>query len=382
MADPANQEDVKAPPKILIVRLGAMGDVINALPAVALMRAGLGEDAVIDWLIEPRWAELLVAGGIENLATMNSAPRGVQKPLVDHIHLANTQGWRKSWTSAATLSEVLTLREDLQESDYDMAVDLQGAIKSALLAWSADTGCIVGGDTPRESLASLFHDEVSETISTHVVDQRMDISETAVSEFRNDEWKFAGRNTPHPENLPRDPAAENWCDPELTRRGISNGKRFALLTPGAGWPAKQWPAQKFGELAYALANENVPCLINTAPSEIELAEEVAAASQGRAQTISCSISQLIALCRRASVFIGGDTGPMHLANSIGIPTVALFGPTDPAFNGPYHQPNIVLRSPLSKTNNSHSNPRDEGLESISVNEVMDAVQKMMEIPHS
>jgi len=364
----------------LLVRLGAMGDVINAFPAVALMRAGLAEDAVIDWLIEPRWAELLVAGGAENLEATNAMPRGAQKPLVDRIHLANTQGWRRNWTSGATLSEILNLREQLQESDYDMVVDLQGAIKSALLAWAAGTGCVVGGNNPRESLASLFHDEISESDSTHVVDQRMDISETAVSEFRNEEWKFEGRNTLHPENFPRDPAAESWCEQQLTRLGIVKEKRFALLTPGAGWPAKQWPAQKFGELAYALAKEGVPCLVNAAPSEVELAEQVAASSQDRAQTISCSIGQLIALCRRTAVFIGGDTGPMHLANSLGVPTVALFGPTDPAFNGPYFQPNIVLRSPLSKTENSHSNPRDEGLESITVDEVMAAVRKMMESP--
>src|SRR5579864_3207348 len=91
MADSSSRGETKTPPKILIVRLGAMGDVINALPAVALMRSGLGEDAIIDWLIEPRWMELLVAGGTENLTAMNSSPRSAQKPLVDHIRLANTQ---------------------------------------------------------------------------------------------------------------------------------------------------------------------------------------------------------------------------------------------------------------------------------------------------
>src|SRR5271168_4221424 len=177
-----------------------MGDVINALPAVALMRTGLAEDAVIDWLIEPRWAELLIAGGTVELAAKNAMPRSAQKPLVDHIRLANTQGWRKNWTSGTTLSAILALREELQEADYDMVVDLQGAIKSGILASMAGTGCVVGGNKPRESLASLFHDEVSETISTHVVDQRMDIAETAVSEFRNEEWKYEGRNMLHPEN--------------------------------------------------------------------------------------------------------------------------------------------------------------------------------------
>jgi len=367
-------------PKILIVRLGAMGDVIHALPAMALLRAGLGEEAVIDWLIEPRWAELLATGGAENLAATNALPRGAQKPLVDRIHLADTKRWRTQLFSAATFSEFFSLREALQEADYDAVVDLQGAIKSAFLASMAGTDCVVGSDAPRESFARVFYDEVAETDVNdviHAVDRGREIANAAASEFREDEWQMEKVLQPHPEYLPHDTAADAWCEQQLTRLGITKEKRFAVITPGAGWPAKQWPARNFGELAYALVKESVPCLVNAAPSEVELAEEVVIASQDRAQSISCSIGQLIALCRRAAVFIGGDTGPMHLANSLGVPTVALFGPTDPVRTGPYYQPNIVLRSPLSKSVESHSNPHDEGLESITVDEVMAAVRKMM-----
>src|SRR6185369_11780448 len=101
------------------------------------------------------------------------------------------------------------------------------------------------------------------------------------------------------------------------------------------WKAKEWPTSKFGVVATELSRLGIASLINFGPGEERIAEEVRAASNGVAIPFACDLSQLIALTRRASLFIGGDTGPIHLAAALNVPVVALFGPTDPARNGPY-----------------------------------------------
>jgi heptosyltransferase-1 len=153
--------------------------------------------------------------------------------------------------------------------------------------------------------------------------------------------------------------------------------RIAILNPAAGWPAKQWPADRYGELAKKLAACGFRALVNLGPGEDEIGAAVIDASGKKAETISCTIPQLIALTRHASLFVGGDTGPMHLAALLGVPTVAIFGPTDPARNGPYYECTAVVRSPLSATSYSHVNRPDPGLMSITVDEVMAAVEKVL-----
>jgi heptosyltransferase I len=126
-----------------------------------------------------------------------------------------------------------------------------------------------------------------------------------------------------------------------------------------------------------LREHGIASLINAAPDEMELARQVEAASAGAAAHIQCTITQLMALTRRAALFIGGDTGPMHLANLLGVPVVAIFGPTDPARNGPYYTPNVVLRSAQSATSYSHSAARDSALMGISVAEVVAAAERLL-----
>ena len=135
-----------------------------------------------------------------------------------------------------------------------------------------------------------------------------------------------------PVELPRDHAAEQECDRRLKAKGT---QEFVLLNPGAGWGAKQWPAERYGQVAKQLAENGLKSLINVGPGEEDLADALKAASGGTAETFTGSLTQLIALTRRARLFIGGDTGPMHLAAALGVPVVAIFGPTDPARNGPF-----------------------------------------------
>jgi heptosyltransferase-1 len=174
--------------------------------------------------------------------------------------------------------------------------------------------------------------------------------------------------------FPRDPAAEARIDALLSEQGIID---FAILNPGAGWGAKRWPAERYGQVAGKLASEGVRSIVNYGPGEESLAKEAEATSAGAARGMKCSITELIALTRRARLFVGGDTGPMHLAAALRVAVVAIFGPTDPARNGPYGTRSVVLRSSASSTSHARRSQPDEGLLEIGVDAVGDAVRKLL-----
>jgi heptosyltransferase I len=348
--------------RILIVRLGAMGDIIHALPAVAALRDRYPE-AQVDWLVEQRWVELLAAPG-----TDLSGPRSPQKPLVDTVHLADTKSWRKQIFSAQTRREIGELRAQLAARKFTHVFDMQGSIKSAVLARRAQGRRLIGYKSPREKLAALFYNQHAD-VSGHVIERGALLLGFSGMLFEMDAHDTFANYAKH--SLPVKHRAETWAE--------ALPQRFILLSPAAGWRAKEWPAEAYGSVVKQLAAEGFQVLINVGPGprEAGIADAVERASDGRARRVSCSISELVELTRRALLFIGGDSGPMHLANALGVPTLAIFGPTDPARNGPYYNPSIVLRSPLSKTSYSHVDTPDAGIQSITVENVMVAARKLL-----
>jgi heptosyltransferase-1 len=346
--------------KLLVVRLGSMGDVIHALPAVAALRQAF-PNATIDWTIEERWAELLRAPSAEN-----SGPLSSQRPLVDSVHTVNTFRWRSNLLSSRTRREVKELKRTLRMAKYDAAIDFQGALKSAVIARWSKASAIYGFSAPREKLARRFYSHKVQIAGTHIVEQNLSLAESLAQQ----KLKMPAAL------LPRDEAAEQKMRQWLDEHKIS---RFALLNPGAGWGAKQWPTERYGQVAKQLAADGWSCLINFGPREETLAKIVQQESGGTAHPVNCSITDLIALTRHALLFVGGDTGPMHLAAALGVPVVAIFGPTDPARNGPFATRNIVLRNVASTTSYSHHGNADEGLLQISVKEVLAAVHKLIGI---
>jgi heptosyltransferase-1 len=175
-------------------------------------------------------------------------------------------------------------------------------------------------------------------------------------------------------DFPHAPQAEARIEQRLTEFGISN---FAILNPGAGWGAKQWPAERYGEVARALADQGLRSILNYGPGEEELVRVAEAASGGTARTMSCTISELIALTRRARLFIGGDTGPLHLAAALRVPVVGIYGPTDPARNGPYGTRSLVLRSAESVTSHARRAAVDEGMLTIGSEAVVAAAKSLL-----
>jgi heptosyltransferase I len=353
--------------RLLIVRLGAMGDIIHSLPAVAALRQAFPE-IMMGWLIEERWAELLCT-----LPTPRSGPRSPQRPLVERIHTVNTKLWRAAPFSVQTWERIAAGLSDLRAAQYEAAVDLQGAVRSSLLARWSGAPVVYGSAQPRESLASMFYTRRVITAGEHVVKQNLSLVEAVAGHGLNISQSYV------PEaQLPLDPDAERQCDDWLNERGIVN---FALLNPGAGWGAKQWPAERYGQVARQLFEDGLKSLINVGPNEEDLATRVKAASGDGAETFVGSLSQLIALTRRARLFIGGDTGPMHLAAALNIPVVGIFGPTNPARNGPFGTRNIVLRSPSSSTSYKHVTPPDSGLLEVSSEQVVAAAHQLLKERH-
>jgi heptosyltransferase-1 len=356
-----------APESLLVVRLGAMGDIIHTLPAITALRNAL-PNARIGWIVEERWAELLCAKN-----SPRSGPRSPGRPLVDFVHAVNTKAWRKSLLSKATQQQISSALREVRDLKYEIAVDFQGALKSAVIARCAGAGTLFGQERPRESPARVFYNCRVATEKVHVVEQYFSLAEAV-----------AGKSLPIPAvESPHDDQAEADITKKLA--GLEE-MEFAILTPGAGWGAKQWPPERYGAVASALADDGLAPLINSAPGEEALAQAVQAASNGKAHLISCSIAELIALTRRARLFIGGDTGPLHLAAALQIPVVAIFGPTDPARNGPYGAnsgtQSIVLRNPASKTSLSHTSAPDPGLLQITADEVISAARRLLESPHA
>jgi len=344
--------------RLLVVRLSAMGDVIHTLPAAQALRSAF-PTAVIGWLVEERWTELLCAPG-----TPRRGPRSPGRPLVDWVHVVRLTGWRHSLFEMPTLEQIARVWNDVRSVNYQVAVDLQGAIRSAVLARMSRAPVIYGARQTRESPATLFYTRQEIARGAHVIEQNLSLVQTLTETSLH----------PRPVQLPRDVATEQRIDERLVEAGLEN---LVIINPGAGWGAKRWPAQRYGAVARALACCGLRSVVNYGPGEDQLAHEAEQASEGAAKAFAFSITELIALTRRAKLFIGGDTGPLHLAAALQVPTVAIFGPTDPARNGPYGTRSIVLRNPASPTSHTRRAQPDEGMLEITVDAVVDAARHLL-----
>ncbi len=330
--------------RVLIVRVGAMGDVLHALPAVAALRE-LRPEAEIDWVVDPRWAPLLVNG------------EGAG-PVVSRVFLAHTKLWSRAPVSRETMRSVLALRREVRERPYGAVVDMQGTLRSAVIASFALADGIAGYADPREEMARHFYRQKIERKGEHVVGQGAALLSAALGLTLQ----------PAPVALPREGWAEAWAD-ELIGRD-----RVAVLAASAGWGAKQWPLERYAELARALRGLGFRVLANAPRKDDALAGRLAELSAGAAETVVCNVAGLIALLRRAAVVVGGDSGPVHLAAALRVPVVALFGPTNPARNCPWGGGQIgLLRHGSSVTSYKRSDAVDPGLARIGADEVLAAV---------
>lgn len=290
-------------------------------------------------------------------------------PVVDRVHLAGAKGWGRRPLIAATWREVRRVKQELREAEYDVCLDLQGAVRSAWIGRWAGARRMIGEDDPRERAARWLFSERVKTQGRHVIEQCLEVAGRVASET----LPFTAAA------LPRDATAEGWCREWLAAALNPPDRRrpLVLLNPGAGWGAKRWPTDRYGKVAAALARMGCSVVVNAGPGEADLAAAVGAASGGAAVAVSPDISQLIALTRRAALVIAGDTGPLHLANALGCPVVGIFGPTDPCRNGPFGSKFRNLRHPESRRDHSRLADPEPGLLTISVDAVVEAALELM-----
>jgi heptosyltransferase-1 len=347
--------------RVLVVRIGAMGDVLHALPAIAALRARR-PDAFIGWAIEPLWADLLqVAGDEEDLS--QGIGRARAPALVDRWYSVPSRRWRGRPFARETLDEIAGLKEVLAEERFDVAVDLQGLLKSAGVGWLAGTKTLTGPAEPREPLAKHLYRTTVPLTRSHVVEQACELLGAAVGETLE----------PARVVLPMEPEHEVWADREI------GSERFCLLAPTAGWGAKEWPPERYGDVARELARLGYGVLVNARTRGDETAELVRKASGGVARIVPCSVGQLIAMVRRAELVIGGDTGPLHLAAALDHPVVGIYGPTSPERNGPWGSRSRVLRDPESVTSLKRTTRPEAGMLRIEVSQVVRAAMELLEI---
>lgn len=292
---------------ILIVRLGALGDIIHAIPAAAALRAAY-PGARIDWLVDARHTEIL--------QLVMSIDRVV---VLEQPSLA---GW-------------LEVTRLLRAGAYDVALDFQGLMKSAILARASGAKRVLGFSIwhLREKSARPFYSQSVDVAGVpggagHVIDKNLRLLEGLG--VRHAEVEFPLRRV---ESAARDAVV-----------GQAAGAPFALLNPGAAWPNKRWDVRRFGELAAFLRDVRglVPFVL-WGPGEQPLAQAVIDASSGAALLAPPTrLPDLVEICRAASLMVSGDTGPLHIAAAVGTPIVAIFGPTDPARNGPWADGDVTV----------------------------------------
>ena len=328
--------------RILIVRLGSLGDIIHAVPAAAAIRRAYPH-ARIDWLVDVRHDDLLEL-----------------VPSIDGRIAIKTS------TAGSVLDTVRTLRRGA----YEVAIDLQGLLKSAVLARLSGAARVVGFPAPllRERAARFFYTETAGEAATHVIDKNLSILKAVGIRMPDVEFPLEDRN-------PEIAAAAR------TRLGIGPGDRFAIINPGAAWPNKRWPPVYFAEVARALAERhNLRSIVLWGPGEEQLAQNVVSAAAGTAAVSPpTTVADLVSLTKAAAVMISGDTGPMHVAGAAGTPIVGVFGPTDPARNGPWSEDDLTASRFRSCSCHYQRRCRIAGwcLLDVSPREVMDLVDRRL-----
>jgi heptosyltransferase-1 len=307
--------------RILVVRLGSMGDIIHSLPAVATLKQSFPQSH-LSWVVKPRWIPFLESN-----------------PFVDEII-----------PFERTVTTMSSVWRKLRSEHYDLAVDLQSLIQSALILTASRPDRIVGLERSqaREGLAALFYSTTVHSNAAHRVDRYLDIA------------MAAGANNP----------VRTFALPIGSPEGTLPEGKFVLASPMAGWTSKQWPLESYSALAKKL---DMPLVVNGAPESASLLRSVSGA-----QVHLSGIEGLIDATRRAHAVIGVDSGPLHLAAALSKPGVAIFGPTDPSSHGPYGGSLQVLRDASAATSYKRSASFDPSMQAITPEQVLTALEHSLQ----
>ncbi len=302
---------------ILIVKLSSIGDVIHTMPAVAALRRTL-PTARITWVVERIAAPLLLGS-----------------PGLDEVVVLDTRRWRRRWGTAATYQHLAICLAALRRHSVDVALDFQGLVKSAAVTWYSRATRRIGFATEalRERLGRwAYTEQVPVKQGEHVIRQNLRLVAT-LGVPMSETYEFL---------LPPLTVEHERVARQLTAQGVTGP--FALLNPGGGWVTKRWPPANFGQLADLLWQQHgLASVVSYGPGEEPLAAAISAAAQHAPVVLfPTTLRDYLALAQRATVFVGGDTGPLHLAAAVGTPIVGLYGPTIAERNGPFAPQDRVI----------------------------------------
>ena len=307
--------------KVLLVRLGALGDIIHAVPAALALAAIPGTE--IDWLVDPR-----------HHAVLNLFDLPVRPVALSGGGASAPPAFAPPASSPAGILDSIRTIRALRQRAYDVAIDLQGLIKSAVLARLSGARRVIGfaRHALREPSATIMYTEtVDPGTYGHVIQKNVAL----VSTLAKGASDTAG---PKPGLRIAMPLKARTASPATA------AAPYAIINPGAGWPNKRWAADRFGAIAKRLrAKHGLAVVVTWGPGEEPLARAVVESSSGAAQEAPpTTLPELLALIRGAQLMIAGDTGPLHLAAAASTPIVSMFGPTDPKRNGPWASDDVSV----------------------------------------
>jgi len=332
---------------ILIIKPSALGDVVHALPVLTALRNRFA-DAKITWMIRREFAPLL-----------DCVPGLDERLLFERKQLGR-------WYTGQGLTAMRSLIEQLRTANYDLILDLQGLLRTALLGWLSGCPTRVGMANAREGAPLFYTHRVKPPAgSLHMVDRYRTLLEAI------------GIETFDPRNPLRPPAkAAEYASVMLNEAGLTPG-RFAVLIAGSAHPSKCWPTERFAAVAEKLAKQyglKIAAVGTAGEKKIVSTIQQACAVPIADFCGRTSIPQLAALLTQAGLVVSNDTGPGHIAAAIGVPTVLIFGPTNPAWVAPYGRPETVVAiEPNNRGTSVRSHNPKHRIDHISISMVMDAV---------
>jgi heptosyltransferase I len=325
----------------LVVRLSSLGDIVHTVPAVVALRESFPA-ARIDWVVDQRWAQLVsMVQGIDAVIPLSRSPLGVASCV-----------------------------RRLRATRYPCVVDYQGLYRSAVLTWSSGGTRTIGFDrsAAREPGASLFYSERVVPSGRHVAEMNADLSVRAGAQ--------APRKLQFPLRVPEGEIRR--VSENMAREGAAD---YVVVSPGGGWVSKCWTPDRYGELCAELwRRHGLRAIVNVSPSQGDLARKVqSAAGDAKPIAVSPPLPELAALLLGARLVVGADTGPVHLAAALGTRVVALFGPTDPARNGPLPSGAVLRNASGDESTYKRGKDYSETMLSVSVEQVMEVAEREMSL---
>lgn len=331
----------KIPRKILVIKPSSLGDIIHSLPFLYAIKETF-QKAAVHWV---------VSKGLEGLLEYH--------PMVRKLVVINKDQWKDLWKVKETISEAKALFKELRDEEYDMVIDLQGLLRSGLIAQATRSPLRVGFTEAREGSNLFYTHKIKGSRDIHAVDRYLKIAKALGCDMEDMRFPM--------------PLIKESEKVKKLRQEVGS---YGVIVPGARWKTKRWLPESFGRTASRLGTKTI---VVGGPSDSEIAGAIEKESGGRAISMAgkTDLKELISIIRNASYMISNDSGPMHIAAAFKIPVVAIFGPTNPVRTGPYGSSHKVVRSNMPCAPCYRKNCRSARcMEDISVEMVLEAVRNL------